>query len=210
MFQLSRPATSAFLAVSITWIILTMSCVRDPQVPWDTEQMARELTAELRRFQGLSADLEEHHVVAWRVDTLRAPPPSSRPSPDDPRPERTQVGLLWGRTRADRTPARWLLVQGFQDADGTSRWQRAVTIRELKAPLVHPRPGEDRTGTWHGVQMYDHPPTSREICDFANVEFFGSLAEAAGNVRRVAGAVRRHAWRRVTGEEPACGFAGQP
>jgi hypothetical protein len=179
-----------------------MSCVRDPQVPWDTAQMARELTAELQRFEGLSADLEEYEVLAWRVDAT--PPPSSRPRPEDPQ-RRIQVGLLWGRTRADRSPARWLLVHGFRDADGTTPWQRGIINRELKAPLLHPRPGEDRDGAWQGFQMYDRPPGSREICDFANVAFFDSFGTRLG-FRRVAGAVRKRTWTQVAGEGPLCGF----
>jgi hypothetical protein len=196
-----------FLAANVACVILTTACVRDPRC-WDTAQMARELTTELRRFAGLSADLEEHHVLAWRVDTEAPLTPSSRPLPEDRR-RKIQVGLLWGRTRGDPASARWVLVHGFRDADGTTPWQREIINRELKAPLLHPRPGEDRYGNWRGFHMFERPPTSREICDFADVQFFDSRFKAAGYIRRVAGAVRKHTWARVAGEDPVCGFADE-
>jgi len=156
--------------------------------------MVRELTSELRQFEGLGTDFDRSEVLAWRVD-LR-----------DTR-DRVEIALVWGRTGPDHAPTGWALVQGYRHPEADDIWRRSLFNRELSSPLTHLRPGETRDGTWHAYQRYDHAPTVREICDFAAVDFFNE-AEHRG-YRRVRGGLRKTAWLRATGEEPPCDFAAQ-
>jgi hypothetical protein len=155
--------------------------------------MVRELTAELREFEGLAADFAHSEVLAWRVDA-RADNGGV-----------VQIVLLWGRTGPAGAPTGWALVQGFRHREEGSSWRRSLFITYLKRPLIHLRPGETADGTWHAYTHFDHPPTGREICDFAAVHFFDSDTDRGG-YRRVSGQVRNRAWQRVAGERPSCAF----
>jgi hypothetical protein len=173
-------------------LALATSCgPSDPPPPWDTDQMVRELTAELRRFERLTADFDQVEVLAWRVD--------ARDNND-----RVEIALLWGRTAFSDATTGWASVQGYRRPDGDNTWHRSLYNRTLKSPLTHPRPGEDRDGTWHAYQRYDHAPTVHEICDFAAVDFFN--IDRHGGYRRVSGELRNTAWLRAAGEQPRCGF----
>ena len=152
--------------------------------------MLRELTSELRQFEGLATEFEQSEVLAWQVAAN-----------DDG--DRVEIALLWGRTGPPHAPTGWALVQGFRRPDGDQIWRRSVYYRYLKSRLTHTRPGEDLDGTWHAYQHYDHAPTVREICDFAAVDFFNQ----PHGFRRVSRALRQGAWFRVAGGEPRCGFA---
>ena len=176
------------LSVAGSMVLLTSCRAVDPQVPWDRELMIRELVADLREFEGFTSDLAVYEVLAWRVDA-----------------NRVEISLVWGRTTDHLATARWALIQGFRRPGGDNRWHRSLFNRYLSSPLTHPRPGEDRDGTWHAFQMYEHAPTLREICDFAAVDIFASAE--LGAHRRVSEGVQKQAWRRVTGGEPECGFA---
>jgi hypothetical protein len=157
----SRQAIIRFvLCVAGSMVLLTSCRPVDPQVPWDRELMVRELVADLRRFEGFTSDLAVHEVLAWRVDTHEN--------------DRVEISLVWGRTTDDLATARWVLIQGFRRPGGDNTWHRSLFHRYLKAPLTHPRPGEERDGTWHAFQIYEHAPTTREICDFAAVDIFAS------------------------------------
>jgi hypothetical protein len=171
---------------------LVAACrANDRQVPWDTDQMIRELTADLRQFEGLASDFTETEVLGWRIDAL-----DSR--------FRVEIALLWGRTGAAGAPGGWALVQGFRHPDGEGRWQRSLFYRYLKAPLTRPRPGESPDGTWHAFQRYEHAPTAQEICEFANVEFL--VADTNVRHRRLTARLPRDAWLKVAGAEPHCDF----
>jgi hypothetical protein len=173
-------------------LVLVASCgSSDPPPPWDTHQMVRELTSELRQFEGLTSDFDQTEVLAWRLD--------ARGNKD-----RVEIALLWGRTGPADTTTGWALVQGYRRPDGDNAWHRSLYYRELRSSLTHSRPGEDLDGTWHAYQRYDHAPTVREICDFAAVDFFN--ADRHAGYRRVSGELRTAAWFRVAGEQPRCGF----
>ena len=66
---------SSFLiraAVITTIMVLVSSCgPSDARPPWDTDQMLRELTSELRQFEGLTTDFDQSEVLAWRVDEMK-------------------------------------------------------------------------------------------------------------------------------------------
>jgi len=183
---LVRPPVVAAVVVSLTACSLS-----DPSPPWDTNSMVRDLTSELRRFEGLATDFDQFELLAWRVDAREG--------------DRgvVEVALLWGRTGSADAPTGWALVQGYRHPEAGDTWRRSLYNRELRSPLTHPRPGEDADGTWHAYRGYAHPPTVREICDFAAVDFFNT--EKPGGYRRVSGELRKGAWLRVAGE-PSCGF----
>jgi hypothetical protein len=188
----SRQAIIRFvLCVAGSMVWLTSCRPVDPQVPWDREPMVRELVADLREFEGFTSGLAVHEVLAWRVDAHNG--------------DRVEISLVWGRTTDDLATARWVLIQGFRHPGGDNTWHRSLSNRYLISPLTHPRPGEDRDGTWHAFQIYEHAPTAREICDFAAVDIIASAERGA--YRRVSEGVQRQAWQRVAGAEPECGFA---
>jgi hypothetical protein len=172
-------------------IISLAACgASDPSPPWDINLMVRELTTELREFEGLASDFDRFELLAWRVDGRE----------ED---QAVEIALLWGRTGPADAPTGWALAQGYRRPEARDGWRRSLVHRELRSPLTHPRPGEDADGTWHAYRHYDHAPTVREICDFAAVDFFDA-GKPAG-YRRVSGALRNAAWLRVAGE-PSCGF----
>lgn len=165
---------------------------RDPEVPWDTKQLERDITPELRRVERLPGDFDRFEVLAWRRIEKASPiVPLQR--------ARLDIALLWGRTHA---PQQWALVQAFTWWGDEDRWRRSVFWRELIVPLAQTRPGEDKDGTWHAYAPYDHPPSSREICEFAQVSFLDLSDEADYHV--MSRGVRLHAWLDVAGAEPAC------
>jgi hypothetical protein len=161
----------------------------DPQVPWDTEQMARQLTAGLRHVEGQTQDSTQFEVLAWTIAARR----ETR--------DRVEIALLWRRTGPAGAPTGWTLEQAFRNPDADTRWQPSVIYRELKSPLIRVRPGEDADGTWHAIQGYAHPPTSREVCEFAEVDF---AREPPTPWIRLSGGVRTQTWLRVVGELPGC------
>ena len=175
--------------------LLVVSCAQmDPLPAWNTNQMMRELTAELRQFEGVTTEFVESEVLAWRIQGR-----GDR--------ERVEIALVWGRDASASGGTRgWALAQGWRHPEIDAVWRRSLFNRTLSAALTHLRPGETADGTWHAYQRYDHAPTSREICDFAAVDFFND--EARAGYRRLAGSLRRGAWLRVAGEAPGCGFAG--
>jgi hypothetical protein len=154
----------------------------------------RDLTSELRRFEGLTSELDDYEVLAWRVD-----------AGNYIKTDRLEVILLWGRTGLVGGSTGWVLVQGFRYLSADRVWRRSLFWRTLKAPLLRVRPGEDRDGTWRAFHRYDHAPTALEMCAFAEVSFLGP--DTAAGYRRVAGSLQKRAWVRVTSEEPRCGFA---
>ena len=61
-----RPAVAAIF-------VLVASCgLNDSRPPWDTAQMVSELMSELRQFEGLTTNLDQVEVLAWRVDARDA------------------------------------------------------------------------------------------------------------------------------------------
>ena len=183
---LIRPPVVAAIAVSMTACGLS-----DPAPPWDTVRIVRDLTSELRRFEGQAADFEQVEVLGWRVDALG-------------RGDRVvQIVLLWGRTGPADAPIAWALVQGYRHPEAGDTWHRSLFNRTLRSALTHPRPGEDVDGTWHAYRRYGHAPTVREICDFAAVD--SSLPRSLGGYRRVLAELRKGTWLRLAGE-PGCGF----
>jgi hypothetical protein len=169
--------------VAAVMVCLTACGASDPSPPWDTKSMVRDLTSELRRFEGLATDFDEIELLAWRVDARDQAGPV------------VEIALLWGRTGTADAPTGWALVQGYRHPEEGDTWRRSLYIRELRSLLTHPRPGEDACGTWHAYRRYDHAPTVREICDFAAVDFFST--DKPGGYRRVSRALRHHAWLRV-------------
>ena len=178
------------LIVTVAAASLVAACrATDGPIPWDTSQMIRELTDNLRQFERLNFTGTE--VLGWRIDAR------------DNR-FRVEIALLWGRTQAGSAQPAWGLVEGFRHPDDENRWQRSLFYRELKAPLTRLRPGESSDGTWHAFQRYDHAPTAQEICEFAGVEFLGASSDV--RTRRLVQRLRQDAWMKVTGGKPPCDF----
>jgi hypothetical protein len=201
------------VALALAWLFVVTSCTpADPVPPWETAEMVRELTSDLRLFEGLQSEFTDVVILAWRIDTRPGVAVLPRiPLPDGsgfvpPKEERVEIALLWGQTGPDRAPTGWAVVQGFRHPGSGKPWQRAIINRSLSAPLTDLRPGEEPDGTWHGYVRYDRPPTSRDACDFAAVDFL----VGAHSWHRIAGAVRSRSWAHALGGEPACGFADNP
>jgi len=197
------------LGIAVLSLLALTSCVpSDPHPPWDTDEMVRQLASDLRRFEGLSAELSDCEILAWRIDT--APRPASMPPIPvpggsgfvPPGVQRVEIVLLWGRTGPESAPTGWALVQGYRHPGSGAPWQRTLINRELAVPLTRLRRGEEADGTWHGYHRYDRPPTSRDGCEFAAVDFL--VGDPAWH--RTAGAFRNRAWARAFGEAPACRF----
>ena len=166
----------------------------DPLVPWDTAPMVRELTSELRRHEELASTFDETEVLAWRRCTMGSAF----------RVGRLDIAILWGRTATATGAVGWALVEGYRTGGSDEPWKLGRIYRELRAPPTRLGPGWDAEGTWHGFQRYDHPPTSHEICDFAEVSF---LAAPPNAYRTVSAGIRRNAWRRIARSEPQCAVA---
>jgi hypothetical protein len=190
-------------------LALTSCASADQAPPWDSAEMIRELTSELRLFEGLPSEFSEALVLAWRIDTRPATTSSPRiPVPGGSgfmptQPDRIEVALLWGRVVPQRGPGSWALVQGWRRPVDGEPWRRTVINRDLSAPLTHLRPGEDADGTWHGYQRYDRPPTSTDACSFAAVDFLTRDL----SWEQVAGAFQTRNWTRALGEAPVCQFS---
>ena len=188
-----------------------VSCAApDPAPPWVPGEMMRQLQPEFRPFEESAPAFSETEILAWRVDTEPAPPPSLPPIPLPggsgfvaPQERRVESVLLWRRRGSESAPIDWALVQVYRFPDAGTPWQRATIHRELQAPLTILKPGEDAYGTWHGYQRYDRPPSSLEACDFAAVAF---LPEDR-RWRRISGVLRHRTWSRVLGKPPACSFS---
>jgi hypothetical protein len=184
----------------------------EPPVPWDAPEVSQDLSDDLRR-EGV-AQLLGTAVLGWRIDEgepvgAPLPQPSRHPVdvrvPDPPRP-RVEIVLLWARID-DHRGAAWAIVQGFRDPVSEAPWQRSLMYRSLIKPLERMRPGEDHNGTWHAFQRYSDPPTTRDLCEFADVDF---LRMPVSPWRTVAGALRDEVWREVAGGPPACQFERPP
>jgi hypothetical protein len=191
------------------WVLLVAllyaaSRAGDARVPWDTTEMVRVLTAELRRFEGVTSKQRDVEVLAWRairrVHECAAPPGL----PPVTTGGRSDAALIWGRFEAKDGVQEWLLIDAFRDDRDV--WRRSMIFTYFRAPPPPLRPGETAEGTWHGFKRYTKPPTSKEICEFASVSFLAVGPESREDYWRVekAGGVRVQSWRRVTGEEPAC------
>jgi hypothetical protein len=168
--------------------------------------MARELTAELRRFEGVTSEARDVEVLAWRaIDEVneRATAPGWPPVAIR---RRAEAALVWGRFAAKDGASEWLVIEAFRR--DREVWTRSLIFTYLKAPRRQSRPGETADGTWHAFNRYAKPPTSKEICEFASVSFLAARPESREDDWRIekrAGGVRLRSWRRVTGEELACG-----
>jgi hypothetical protein len=119
--------------------------------------MVRELTSDLRRFEGQASDFNQVEMLAWTIIARESK-------------ARVEIGLLWGRTGTATWPTGWALAQAYRHPEGDGLWHRRLFSRHLRSPLIYQRLGEDADGTWHGFQRYAYPPTSREVCEFAEVD----------------------------------------
>lgn len=194
--DMTTPSFIRIIGLAATGLVLCLvvACGRtDPPVPWDMAQMVRELTSDFRRYERLTSDFDQTEVLAWRTCTAGAEFFLGR----------GDTALLWGRTRTSVGASTWVLAQGYRLRSNDEPWRRCLFNRNLIAPLTHLRPGEDADGTWHGIQRYDHPPTSGEVCEFAEVDFLAGSNEC----RTVSAAIRRNAWHRVAGADPQCFLA---
>lgn len=191
----------AMVALSIC-AALSACAPGDSRVPWDTSQMAREIARDLRQFERFEAEFRQVEVLGWRTVESQ----QRRPAPLDPIRRRDYHALVWVRAESAAGAAVWVLVEAAQGEDDP--WRRVIINRELprelRAPLTHPRPGEDPDGTWHGFARYPTPPTSADVCDFARGAFLKPFQPPDSHV--VVGELRRKTWWRVTGAEPVCGM----
>ena len=193
----------------IAALLLVTSCrTGDQPVPWDKTEIVRDLTAELRRFEHVTADLADVEVLAWRRMEQKS---NANPFPFPPNApvampvERVHLDkvLLWARTdAADRFS--WLLIHGYRAPDAEDHsWHRGVIFRDLIQPSSTPLwPGETPDRTWHGIQRLDHTPTSQEICAFADVDFL--RARVIADWHTVSTAIQIGTWIPVAGTKPEC------
>lgn len=194
---------------SVVLLLCVTSCwAGDPPAPWNQSDIVRDLTAELRQYEHLDGALTQAEVLAWRRPVSESKPvefPPSAPVPAPVQRTRSDSVLLWARTGSG-ADSRWILIQAYRNPAQQNRWRRTVINRELRSPPPPLWPGETPDGTWHGLQRFDHAPTSEEVCGFARVEFLGM--RWTREWRTVEGRIRESTWRRVTGAAPACRFGG--
>ena len=188
------------IAVALVVLFAPSCALRDAPGPWDTSEIVRDVTKSLRDNKLLMFDLERTEILAWHIlkstADYRDPIPLKRVS-------RMGVVLLWGRARAGSGGPGWLLVEAYRWRPD-DRWERPIANINLKGPLRHPvRPGELPDGTLTGVQLYNHPPTSLEACEFAAVQYL-DVGRRPDWWQTEQSVVRKNAWIRVTGSEPAC------
>jgi len=190
--------------VTLLALFCAACSTRDTRVPWDTTEMVREVTAELRRFERVTSEARDVEVLAWRaikrVHEFSAPPGL----PPVTTGGRSDAALIWGRFEAKDGVQEWLLIDAFRNDRDV--WRRSMIFTYFRVPPPPLRPGETADGTWHGFNRYAKPPTSKEICAFATVSFLAAGPESREDYWRIekTGGVRLQSWRRVTGEEPAC------
>ena len=194
------------MRIGFTGILMFAGSCREqnPPLGWDTTAIARDVNADLRKFEHLTSDLSNVKVLAWRRDgrpnTLRFPP--SAPIGPPTLSDKVDVVLLWGRLVPADDGLGWTLLQAFRNpADEGSTWRRSVFFRDWKVPPRELRPGETSDGTWHAFQRYAHAPTSDEICGFANVYF---LPAPPFDWVTLDVGIRKSTWRRVAGDAPRC------
>jgi hypothetical protein len=168
----------------------------DARVPWDTKQMAREIAADLRRFEHLDAEFRQVEVLGWH--TVDSPP--KQPAPPGILWRRSYEALVWVRVESGSGLPGWVVVDAWGGANDP--WQRAIINTYYIAPPPPLRPGEDTSGTWHGFNRYAAPPTSEQVCEFARVAFLNPTYRDRDS--HVVTRLRRRTWRRLTGAEPAC------
>ena len=61
-------------------LIFAGSCrERDPPTGWDTTAIARDVNADLRKFEHLTSDLSDVKVLAWRGEERQRPDPCPLP-----------------------------------------------------------------------------------------------------------------------------------
>lgn len=182
-------------------VLFAPSCaLPDAPVPWDTSEIVRDITKSLSDSKLLVSDLERMEILAWHIERsiadYRDPIPLKRVS-------RIGVVLLWGRARVVSGGPGWLLVEAYRWRPD-ERWERPIVNIELNGPLRHPvRPGELPDGTLTGVQLYNHPPTSLEACEFAAVQYLDVRRRPDG-WQMEQSVVRKNAWIRAVGSQPAC------
>jgi hypothetical protein len=175
----------------------------DRRVPWDVADLARDVSADLRKFERLNSDFAEAEVLAWRraeSGIVQSFPPTA---PIPPPKDRVGIVLLWGRLSRTNGSAFWALAQVFRRPDSAaSKWQRGLFVAEISIS-EQPRPGSTSDSTWHWFQQYMQPPTSYDICTFASLHF---LPAPFASYRTIDAAIQRNTWRRVAGAESTCGL----
>jgi hypothetical protein len=190
-------------------LLLVMSCrAADPPIPWNKAGIVRDVTADLRTFEHLNVDFAQVEVLAWRQQQSefspnRFPFPRSAPVGAPVTKIHGDGVLLWAR-QGMSDESGWALIQAYRAPyrDDQS-WHRAIINRDLSNPSTTPLwPGETPDRTWPGIQRLDHPPTSREICEFADVDFL--RARVITDWQTVAAAMQTATWIRVAGAKPEC------
>jgi hypothetical protein len=72
-------------AAAATVITTSLGCGRsDPQPPWNTQQMWKEVETDLRRFERLSSGFISSELLAWKVEARD-------------HPGQVQIALVWGQ-----------------------------------------------------------------------------------------------------------------
>lgn len=192
----SAPRRRMVVGLSLCFALSACS-LGDPRVPWDTSQMGREIADDLRRFEHVDAEFRQVEVLGWRTIESQ----QKRPAPLDAIRHRSSEALVWVRVESGSGVPGWIVVDAWRGPD--SPWRRVIIDTEYIAPAPPPRPGEDTSGTWHGFNRYTTPPTSEQVCEFARVAFLNPRYLGPDS-RVVITELRRSAWRRLTGTEPAC------
>jgi hypothetical protein len=85
---------------------LSACSLRNARVPWDTKQMAREIAADLLRFEHFDAEFRQVEVLGWH--TVDSPP--KQPAPPGIMWRRSHEALVWVRVENESGVPSWVVV----------------------------------------------------------------------------------------------------
>jgi hypothetical protein len=115
------------LAGGVLCLAFTSCGSADPDVPWETPEMIRELTTELRQFEGLPSEFSDAMVLAWRIDAR----PALTSTPRIPVPG----GIGFMPTNPDQLERRWCGDEWAPRArQAAGHWCRGGGIEAKRGP----------------------------------------------------------------------------
>ncbi len=167
-------------------LALAVAACREDRPPWRPDEVLREVETELRRFDGVTGDFVEVHLLMWQIEE------------GPTRGRLVEEALLWARNRLWDGTETWALIHAYRDPASDNAWHRSVSYIRTKNEALVPH-------TRLGYRRFKAPPSAADICGFLqHVRGLG----VPSDVRHVSGGFPVRTWRVLTGQKPPCGFTG--